>query len=227
MTRPAPLLAACLLVASAATGAVPGDGGWELLIDGHNTYLYGEPGFGGGLRIPWAVVIRFQVEDGAYRLGSGSARWLDRVQELSNPPGWFSCHQVEGTYLDSNLALHDTPRVRFAAFPVAGEVRDGRVLLQPGYEAPGNYLAVTYECVSEASNADNWFALAERGKQVLGKRQDVEKTREGELQHVRVREVVALPPEAGIELPLQDGWTFTQGAPTDASLVSYRLRRVD
>ncbi len=216
---------ALLLSTGCWAGAVAHDGDWELSISGHNSYLFGEPGFGGGLRIPWEVLIRFRVQDGEYLTGSGSARWLDSIETLSHPAGWFSCRQVEGTYLDSSLTLHETPRVRFAGFPVAGEVRDGRVRLQPGYEPPGNYLAVTYECVNERPFADNWFALAERGKQILGKRQDAEKKRDVTRQYVRVREVDALPPEGGLELPLHDGWAFVRGGRDDDLFVHYRLRR--
>jgi hypothetical protein len=216
-----------LLLPLYAAGSAAPDGPWELRISGHNSYMFGEPGFGGGLRIPWEVVIQFQIEDGEYRIGSGSARWLDQMTALSHPTGWFDCRQVEGTYLDSNLALHETPRVRFAAFPVAGEVHDGRVTLQPGYQAPGNYLAVTYECVTDNPLAYNWFPLAERGKQILGKRQDTEKTQQGDRQRVRVREVASLPPEGSLDLPLQDGWGFTLGSADDASLISYRLQRLE
>lgn len=203
------------------------DGRWELSISGHNSYLFGEPGLGGGVRIPWEVVIQFQVAEGEYQVGSGRARWLDEVTPLSQPAGWLSCRQVAGTYLDSNLVLHETPRVRFAGFPVAGDVRDGRVVLQPAYQPPGNYLAVTYECSTNNPRAYNWFSLGERGKQILGKRQDTEKTLDGDRQHVRVREVASLPPEGSIELPLEDGWAFVQGGEGEASLARYRLRHLD
>jgi len=228
VTRTRGLLFLCLplLLPAPGWGGAP-DGRWELGITGHSSYLYGEPGLGGGLRIPWEVVIQFQVEAGVYQLGSGSARWLDAMTALSQPPGWFDCRQVEGTYLDSNLVLHETPRVRFAAFPVAGEVREGHILLQPGYQAPGNYLAVTYECATDNPRAYNWFALAERGKQILGKRQDAEKQSGGDHQQVRVREVVSLPPEGGMDLPLQHGWSFTQGGEDETSLIRYRLRRLE
>ena len=97
--------------------------------------------------------------------------------------------------------------------------------LQPGYVPPGNYLAVTYQCATEQPLAENWFAIAERGKQVFGKRQDSEPRRDGEIQTVRVREVAALPPEALLELPLSDGWRFAQ---SDGSRrVRYELSRVE
>jgi hypothetical protein len=218
--------ALAFLAVSAPHAAVAvGDGAWRLTIEGHQTFLFGEPRLGGGIRIPWEVVIEFEVRQGEYGLGSGSARWLGNEETLSRPPGWFACNQVDGTYLDSNLALHETPRVRFAAFPVAGELRDGRILLQPGYESPGNYLAVTYECVTENPIADNWFAVAERGKQVLGKRQDAETRVDGMRRVARVREVASLPPEGRLDLPLQDGWTFTRGTSDGASTVSYELHR--
>jgi hypothetical protein len=220
-------VAAFLVFGAVHPACGAGDGRWELRIAGHNSYLFGEPGFGGGLRIPWEVVVQFLVQDGEYQIGSGSARWLDEMTALSQPPAWFRCRQVEGTYLDSNLSLHETPRVRFAAFPVAGGVRDGRVQLQPGYQPPGNYLAVTYECKTDNPRAYNWFPLAERGKQILGKRQDAEKTQDGDRQQVRVREVASLPPAGSVEIPLEDGWRFTQGSADDDSLTSYRLVRLD
>jgi len=224
------LAGVCLLVAGSG-GAVPplqaSDGQWQLQISGHNSYLFGERDLGGGLRIPWEVVIEFTVRDGEYRAGSGRARWVDEVEPLSYPDAWFSCSQVEGTYLDSNLHLHDTPRVRFPVFPVSGEVSGGLVQLQPGYEPPGNYLAITFACETGNPLADAWFALAERGKQVMGKRQDAEKQRDGDRQRARVREVAALQPEVRIEIPLQPGWSFAQGMRDDLHSVVYRLQRVD
>ncbi len=213
------------LLAHAA--AAVGDGDRQLWISGHSTYIYGEPGLGGGLGIPfpWEVVIQFRIEAGEYRAGSGSTRWLDKLAPVSNPPGWFRCREISGTYLDSNLRLHETPRARFAAFPVTGELRDGWLVLQPRYEPPGDYLTLTYECTSEAGVVDNWFALAERGRQVLGKRQDAEK----DVAHrrVRVRDVISLPPKIAIELPPQVGWRLSQGiAAADARVVD-RLRRLN
>lgn len=203
------------------------DGHWQLRLSGHNDFFFGEGGFGGGIRMPWEVIIQFTIDNGEFYVGSGNARWLDKVSGLSGPQGWFDCHQVAGSYLDSNLTMHQTPRVRFAAFPVAGELDGERIRLQPGYNAPGNYLALTYECQSEDAIADNWFARAELGKQILGKRQDAETWRNGMNQVARVREVIGLPPESSVELPLQDGWTFSQGS-TDASTeVVYELKRIE
>ena len=215
----------CVLHAEPQIHAAEGDGAWRLEITGHQTFFYGESMLGGGIRIPWEVVIEFEASQGRFRVGNGRARWLDSSATVSYPAGWFDCRQVEGSYLDSNLVMHQTPRVRFAAFPVAGEVRDGRVTLQPGYEPPGNYLAVTYLCVTENPIAENWFAVAERGKQVLGKRQDSETTRDGDWQSARVREVAALPPEGSLDLPLTDGWLFIEGAPDSDRYIRFSLSR--
>ena len=215
-----------LLASLPADAGEPAEGRWQLRMSGHHSFLFGETGFGGGVRIPWEVLIQFEISDGEYLIGSGSARLLGSEEAVSRPPGWFDCRQVEGTYLDSNLALHETPRVRFSGFPVAGSLHGGRVRLQPGYSPPGNYLAVTYECMTENPAAENWFALAERGKQVLGRRQDAETRRDAARQVARVREVASLPPESQLDLPLENGWTFAQGAADGASLISYELRRL-
>lgn len=202
------------------------DGGWRFTLSGHNTYLYGEPDLGGGLRMRWEVVIEFDIRDGVFVAGNGRSHWIGPPQALSNPVGWFRCTQVEGSYLDSNLNLHETPHARFTAFPVVGEVQAQTVTLRPAYGIPGNYLAVTYECASEQAPGDNWFAVAERGKQTMGKRQDAERVGHDGVPRVRVREVVGLPPDASVELPLSDGWTFATGGDDDYSPVRYRLQRL-
>lgn len=220
------LVALWALLVPPVVVATEGDGAWRLEISGHQTFLFGESFLGGGVRIPWEVVIEFNVRQGQFGIGSGSARWLDRATAVSHPGDWFDCRQVAGSYLDSNLALHQTPRVRFAGFPVAGEVRDGRVTLQPGYEPPGNYLAVTYRCETDNPLADNWFAFAERGKQVFGKRQDAETSQEEGRLSARVREVAGLPPEGALDLPLVDGWRFVQGGEAADRQVRFALKRL-
>lgn len=220
------IFAVCCLAGS--TVAAPDfDGRWRLTITGHNTYLYGEPQLGGGLQIPWEIVINFQIRGGNYELGNGRARLSGEAVRLSHPPGWVDCKKVSGTYLDRSLTMHNTPRIRFPVFPVAGAVdSEGHIELRPAYQPPGNYLAVTYECETEGVRASEWFGRAERGKQVMGKRQDAEKRVEGERRHVRVREVVGLPPDGGLTLSLVDGWQFTRGSADDAQWISYRLDRV-
>jgi hypothetical protein len=218
----------CLLTLLMPMAAVGGDAGfWRLTLSGHQTFLFGSRNFGGGLKVPWEVVIEFQIDNGEYLLGHGRAKWIDRLSPVSYPDGLFDCHEVPGTYLDRNLVTHATPRVRLAAFPVAGALQDGRVQLKPGYESPGNYVAVTYECETGNPRADSWFPLAERGKQVLGKRQDVETRRTGDRQWVRVREVGSLPPEAQVDLPLQHGWTFERGERDGRWWVRYLLERTE
>ena len=223
MTARILLLTVCLFAGALAAADI--DGRWRLTITGHNTYLFGEPQLGAGLRMPWEVVVGFRIRDGAFELGNGRARVAGEAVSLSHPPGWLDCRPVDGTYLDSSLTLHETPRIRFAAFPVAGEVDGQAVTLRPGYRPPGNYLAVTYECETQDPRAGNWFTFAERGKQVLGKRQDAERRVDGDHRHARVREVVVLPPEESLTLPLIDGWQFTLGSADDDRWVSYRLRR--
>ena len=221
------LTCALFLSGIAASADASRDGLWELRIEGHHTFVFGERGFGGGIRVPWEVVIGFDVVDGDATVASGTSRWLDQAEPTSAPPGWFACSAVDGSYLDSNLQLHQTPRVRFAAFPVAVRVDGDSVVLQPGYRPPGNYLAVTYVCESTETASGNWFAVAERAKQVHGKRQDVElRERDGQ-RSVRVREVAVLPPERRIELPLLDGWSFIEGDEQSLRYMRYRLQRIE
>lgn len=227
MSRAGWVLLSVLLSGGIPGAGIAGENVWRLTLSGHHTYFFGDVNYGGGLRIPWEVVIEFGIVDGAYGYGNGRARWIDDIRAVSGPADWFDCRKVNGTYLDRNLNLHETPRVRLGAFPVAGAVHDGRVRLQPGYAPPGNYLAVTYECETDNPAADSWFGFAERGKQVHGKRQDIETRQRGAYQWVRVREVESIPPAGEIDLPLQDGWAFEQGSETGRRRVLMQLELVE
>jgi hypothetical protein len=221
------LLVGAALVGTAVAAAAPGgaDGRWRLVISGHNTFVYGDQILAAGLRIPWEVVIDFSIADGQYRLGQGSAQWLPEVSSYSHPPGWFRCELNDGTYLDRSLNLQDTPWVRYQAFPVAGAVEGGEVVLRADLDASGNYLALTYQCDSDNPAAVEWFTFASRGRQEQGRRQDAVQSTEGDHRHVEIREVGALPPRGTLRLPLREGWFLQVGGDDELDAISYRLQR--
>jgi hypothetical protein len=217
------LLYCCTLGAVLAADAA--DGRWRLIISGHQTFVYGDQILAGGLRVPWETVIDFKVAGGRYQLGQGRARWLGEVQPYSQPPGWFHCELTEGTYLDRSLHLQETPWVRYQAFPVAGAIDNGNVVLRADLEPPGNYLALTYRCESDNPAAVEWFPFASRGRQEQGRRQDAVRQTDGDHRSVAIREVGPLPPAGTLTLPLREGWFLRVGADDELDSVTYRLER--
>lgn len=199
---------------------------WSLTIDGHHRFVFGERPLHGYVQIPWQVHIEFDIDQGRFSAGLGNARWLEPVASGGRPDGWVECHLEPGSYLDSSLQMRQMPRVRLARFPVAGALEGGVLTLVPGYEPPGNYLAIQYACVSEREAAGEWFTFAQRARNEEGKRQDADTREQGKRRSAVIREVKTLPPAGQLKLPLRDGWLFEQGQPDAVYFARYRLRLV-
>ena len=198
---------------------------WELKIHGHHRYVFGDVILQGFVELPWEVSVNFTVDQGRFVAGSGLAQWKGGAKKGSHPPQWFSCELLEGSYLDPNLKLLEMPRVRFSRFPIAGDLDQGLLTIRPGYEVPGNYLAIRYGCETRDPGAVEWFLFASRSKNEEGKRQDAEISEKGNYRSAVIREVKVLPPNDVISLPLQDGWSFQQGHQDADYFAIYELKR--
>lgn len=198
---------------------------WELKIHGHHRYVFGDVILQGFVELPWEVSVNFTVDQGRFVGGSGLAQWKGGAKKGSHPPQWFSCELLEGSYLDPNLKLLEMPRVRFSRFPIAGDLDQGLLTIRPGYEVPGNYLAIRYGCETRDPGAVEWFLFASRSKNEEGKRQDAEISEKGNYRSAVIREVKVLPPNDVISLPLQDGWSFQQGHQDADYFAVYELKR--
>ena len=198
---------------------------WELKIHGHHRYVFGDVILQGYVQLPWEVSISFTVDQGKFVAGSGLAQWQGGATNGSHPPQWFNCELLEGSYLDPNLKLLEMPRVRFSRFPIAGTIEQGQLTIRPGYEVPGNYLAIRYGCETRDPGAVEWFLFASRSKNEEGKRQDAEINEQGEYRSAVIREVKVLPPNDVVSMPLQDGWSFQQGHQEADYFATYQLKR--
>jgi hypothetical protein len=198
---------------------------WELKIHGHHRYVFGDVILQGYVQLPWEVSVSFTVDQGQFVAGSGLAKWKGGATKGSHPPQWFNCELLEGSYLDPNLKLLEMPRVRFSRFPVAGAIEQGQLTIRPGYEVPGNYLAIRYGCETRDPGAIEWFLFASRSKNEEGKRQDAEINEQGDYRSAVIREVKVLPPNDVVSMPLQDGWSFQQGHQEADYFATYQLKR--
>ncbi len=198
---------------------------WELKIHGHHRYVFGDVILQGYVQLPWEVSVTFTVDQGQFVAGSGLAQWKGSASMGSHPPQWFNCELLEGSYLDPNLKLLEMPRVRFSRFPIAGVIEQGQLTIRPGYEVPGNYLAIRYGCETRDPGAVEWFLFASRSKNEEGKRQDAEINEQGDYRSAVIREVKVLPPNDVVSMPLQDGWSFQQGHQEADYFATYQLTR--
>ena len=198
---------------------------WELKIHGHHRYVFGDVILQGYVQLPWEVSVTFTVDQGQFVAGSGLAQWKGSASMGSHPPQWFNCELLEGSYLDPNLKLLEMPRVRFSRFPIAGTIEQDQLTIRPGYEVPGNYLAIRYGCETRDPGAVEWFLFASRSKNEEGKRQDAELNEQGDYRSAVIREVKVLPPNDVVSMPLQDGWSFQQGHQEADYFATYQLTR--
>ncbi|MGA0936762.1 MAG: hypothetical protein ACO3SM_02080 [Sedimenticolaceae bacterium] len=198
---------------------------WELKIHGHHRYVFGDVILQGYVQLPWEVSVTFTVDQGQFVAGSGLAQWKGSASKGSHPPQWFNCELLKGSYLDPNLKLLEMPRVRFSRFPIAGVIEQGQLTIRPGYEVPGNYLAIRYGCETRDPGAVEWFLFASRSKNEEGKRQDAEINEQGDYRSAVIREVKVLPPNDVVSMPLQDGWSFQQGHQEADYFATYQLTR--
>lgn len=202
------------------------DGHWKLTIEGHHDFVYGDFRLAGWLRLPWQVEITFDIKHGQWLNGTGKSYWQQTSTSSSQPKEWVSCQLINGTYMNASMSIQKTPHMRFPAFPVSGQLKNGLLSIEPGYQDPWNYLAVTYRCHTDIQIADNWFTFAERAKQEEGKRQNADTRIQGKTRFAKIKEVKLIPPEGTLTIPLQHGWSFTTGNDKTHFRAKYSLKRI-
>ena len=204
---PTAVLCLCLLIAPGA-GAAEEDGAWRLKISGSNLFFYGTRMLTAGVRQDWEVDIEFSIKNGGFEVGSGTGRLLGEPKPYSKPEHMFQCTAIDGSYLDRGLNIVSTPRMRYQGFPLAGEVAGGQVVLRPGVEYIGNFIAMIYECSTADPLAEVWLERGRRSAIERAKRLGATPRIEGGRTIVRVKEVQPIAPRGVIELPLVDGYRF-------------------
>ncbi len=239
MKRLYPVPAQCgvlvLLILVMSTGPLlaqqlPVDGRWLLRIDGRDQLEFGLENLAGGIRLNWSSSLEFRIENGRFLRGSGRAELLPEMEPVSRPEGVFDCAPSAGVFASRSGQSFEIPHLRYRAFPMRGEVRNGeqgwRVRLQPDLKYPGNYVAVMYRCSTDHEQSEVWLEASPRIARELGKRQNAETRQDEGGFQVTVKEVKTLPPGPLLELPLQDGLEFTLDSEYGLRRLRYRLDRL-
>ena len=199
-----------IFLAFPCTAKTSVNGDWRLTITGQSLFFFGTRMLTAGLTQDWQVVIDFQLKNNQFDLGTGNARLVGEPVPYSHPKGMFQCQSIEGVYLDRGLHEVTTPHIRYAGFPVAGQVNAGKLTLKPDVEYIGNFIAMMFACTTREDLGDVWH---DRGRLSLlerGKRQDAKLSVDEGVYSVNAKEVQFVEPRGEIELPLIDGLSFTQ-----------------
>lgn len=180
------------------------NGDWRLTVSGHSLFFYGTRMLTAGLHQDWEVTIDFKVSNNQFDLGTGKARLVGKPVPYSHPEGMFVCRSTDGVYLDRGLHEVSTPHIRYAGFPVAGQVRNGQLLLKPDVEYIGNFIAMMYECSTSNELGDVWHNRGRLSSRERAKRQDARQSVEDGIFKVSVKELQFVDPRGEFEIPLQD-----------------------
>lgn len=202
------------------------DGRWQLIISGTDQLEFGTEFLAGGLSIPWETVMEFNVKNSVFDKGTGTARLLPDITTYSRPEAMFDCQQEAGIFASNSGQSFSTPHLRYQAFPMLGEVKQGTVVLKPFLEYPGNYYAVLYECSTEDELGAIWLERSPRIARELGKRQNPQFKVDNDTYSVNIKEVKNIPPGPELSLPLVDGYEFKLTEDYGARKLNYRLIRI-
>lgn len=201
------------------------DGEWHLTISGSNLFFFGTRMLTAGLHQDWTIDIEFHIKNGQFDIASGTGMLVGKPTPYSKPEKMFQCAITEGTYLDRGLNIVSTPHMRYEGFPVAGKVVDEQILLEPGVEYIGNFIAMMYECSTTNTLADVWLERGRLSAQERAKRLGYVIRKENKTTSVKVKEVQAMEPRGTIQLPLKDGYQFKLTDQASMSTVNYSLSR--
>ena len=179
-----------------------------------------------GLEQDWEVVIDFQVTNNQFDLGTGNATLLGEPVPLSRPEGMFQCQSTDGVYLDRGLHEVSTPHIRYSGFPVAGQVRNGQVLLKPDVQYIGNFIAMMYECSTSNILGDVWHDRGRLSTLERAKRLDAKRSVENGEYRVKVKELQFVEPRGEFEIPLQHGLEIRLTDQASYAVKTFRLMKI-
>lgn len=122
---------------------------WRVTWKGWDTLYFGSGLLAGGIKPYWEVRVDFIIEDGKYKEGTGTARFI-KFEPHSHPPGVYDCEPMKGYALDAQLNQHPTPYIEVPNFSVPGSSNGASATLQLPKE---NFYLVDYYCVMDSDRA--------------------------------------------------------------------------
>ena len=220
-------LTICLvqLLVTSVVSAKPADGEWHVKITGTNLFFYGTSILTAGLKQRWEIDMEIHIRSGQFDIGSGKGRLLGPPEPYSRPEQMFSCKMLKGSYLDRGLNIMETPHMRYRGFPIAGKIINNHIILEPGIEYIGNFIAMMYECSTTNQLADVWLERGKLSALERAKRLGTTVAVENNRTTVKVKEIQSMEPRGTIELPLIDGHRFRLNDQAAMSEVEYHISK--
>lgn len=220
------IILALIFFPVAVQAALSEDGIWELLINGEDRLEFGTEFLAGGVQIHWRSNLRFEIRQGQFVRGSGTAELNSEVEPFSRPSGRFDCALQQGVFASKNGISFKMPHLRYRSFPVSGTVSGSTIELQPDFDYPGNYYAILYACETLDESGVFWLQSGERFARELGKRQSSITQVDQELFKVSVKEVKPIEPGETLSVPLQNGLQFDFSSEAEGRQLKYHLQKV-
>ncbi len=223
---PSAFLCLAQLIISSALSATPADGEWHIKITGTNLFFYGTRILTAGLKQRWQVDMEIHIRDGQFDTGTGRGSLLGKPEPYSRPEKMFNCRAIEGSYLDRGLNTVEMPHMRYEGFPVAGKIVNGDIILEPGVEYIGNFIAMMYECSTTDRLADVWLERGRLSATERAKRLGATVAMDGSRATVKIKEIQSMAPRGAMQLPLTDGHRFRLYDQAAMSEVEYSVSRL-
>jgi hypothetical protein len=189
---------------------------WRATWVGWDTLYFGDGTLAGGIKLYWEVRVDFVIEDGKYKQGQGTARFL-KFEPHSHPPGIYDCEPLKGWAIDKDLKKHPSPYIKVRQFNVPGWCTSAAANLQLPKE---NYYLVDYYCVMDTDHAK--VALGKKfGK--IGAKQKVQQSSK----YKSVEKNARLLPSAQQNIPLKDGWKKSYGYSKSMDAHFVEVKRIE
>ena len=189
---------------------------WRVTWVGWDTLYFGDNLLAGGIKPYWEVRVDFIIEDGKYKQGTGTARFI-KFEPHSHPPGVYDCEPMKGYAIDAQLNKHPTPYIEVPNFSVPGSSNGASATLQLPKE---NFYLVDYYCVMDSDRAKEALG-AQYGK--LTAKDMVKHSSKYKSIEKHGRQL----PWGNRTIPLQDGWKKSYGNTQSMDAHIVKVQRIE
>lgn len=199
---------------------------WQMTIDGWNTVGYPAELFTnviyGGLRVLWKIVVKFEIINGKYHKGSGTAE-ITKIDPYSSLPGIYNCTVLKDSWLDGNGKAHSTPHIEYKIFDVPGTKSGSEATL---YTPNNNHIILRCYCALNKKNAKQIYD-GKPGKYGSKTLEDWLKSTKNEMNERGIFPIPGGELLSGCTITLVDGWRKELGNPQSLNRSTITVKRLD
>jgi hypothetical protein len=189
---------------------------WRALWHGWETLYFGDETLAGGIKPIWEIQVDFEIEDGKYKQGQGTAKFV-AFEPHSHPPGVYDCNPKKGEIIDGKGKKQPTPFIQHTQFNVSGSANSASAKLNLPSE---NLYLVDYECFMDTDQAKDKLGLK------FGKLAAKDKVKESD-NYKSIKNNGQPLPSGSQTVMLQDGWKKEFGETKSMDAYWILVRRLE